>query len=390
MHRILILTHEFPPFHGGIATVAHGLASGAAAIGHEARVLAPAYHGNTAEWDAAQPYEVSRFPGATCSVLSLDKLAKFTARCRREIRLRKPDIVHAVDPPAQMALTALSRMRLVRTYFFTVYGTELLRYHNDLSPRLWMFRAFRRVACTSAISRSVREILINTFKVREDTVFVSYPGVGPRWFETPSTDRAQVRARWEVSPDETVVLTVARRVPDKGHQRVIEGLSLLPASLRRRLVYVVVGGGPEDYARDLRAKAESGSVRLLMLGALGDDELVEACDAADLFIQLSQETPSRLEGLGLVYLEAATRGVPSIACDTGGVAEAVRHGDTGIVLPYYPTAEQVAEALISLAGEDGVRAEMGRRAREFAATFTWRRSAEEVYTRFAQALLIDR
>ncbi len=386
MEKILILTHEYPPFQGGIATVAHGLAAGAAGLGYETHVLAPDYHGDTTDWDRVQPWRIARFPGATCSVVSLDKLTKFTATCRREIKLRRPDIVHAVDAPSQMALTALSKVRMARRYFFTVIGSELLRYRNDLMPRLWMRNAFRRVTGVAAISCRVLDYLVANFNVPRDRAFVSYPGIHPRWLEATATDRMTARQRWGLGGDDIVLLTVGRRVPDKGHRRVIEGLATLPAPLRQRLVYVVVGSGPEDYARALGDMATSAAVRLQLLGRISDEELTEAYDAADVFVMLSEESPKRLEGLGLVYIEAAARGLPSIGRDTGGVTEAVLDGKTGIVLPGQPTAEQVASALTTMAEDRELRDAMGERAKEFAAAFTWRRHAAEVYQRFASAL----
>ncbi|UCF18601.1 MAG: glycosyltransferase family 4 protein [Gemmatimonadota bacterium] len=386
MHRILILTHEFAPFRGGISSLAQGLATGAAGLGHETHVLAPAYHGGTAEWDAQQTYAITRFPGSTCSILSLDKLTKFAILCRREIAAQRPDIVHAVDPAAQMAMTALSRLRQAQDFFFTIHGTELLRYRRELFPGVWMRGAFERVAGVTAVSRKVYEILMGNHEIAPDKVFVSYPGVDSRWFETPPTDRNRVRAEWSARPDDFVLLTVARRVPDKGHWRVIEGVTRLPEALRQRTIYVVVGDGPADYAQALRARAGSGSVRLHLLGEAENARLVETCDAADVFVMLSEEQPKRLEGFGIVYVEAAARGLASLACDTGGVAEAVLDGKTGIVLPYYPTPEAVAQSLERLIEHGQSREAMGRRARERARDFTWHRHASEVYRRFGEML----
>jgi glycosyltransferase involved in cell wall biosynthesis len=386
MARILILTHEHFPFRGGIAAVAHGLAVGAAELGHEVHVLAPGYGGGTSDWDVAQPYEVHRFPGSTCSILSLDKLTKFAARCRGAARRLNPDIVHAVDPAGQMALAALGKLRLLREYFFTAIGTELLRYRRELFPRVWMRGAFSRVTGVSAISRHVYERLVGDYGVPPTDVFVSYPGIDPRWFDVPRADRARVRGNWGVRDDDFVVITAARRVPEKGHDRVISGLAKLPPALRERVAYVIVGSGPEAYARSLAERAESESVRLVLLGGTSDRDLIEACDAADVFVMLSRQTPTRLEGFGLVYLEAGARGLPSIGCDTGGVSEAIRDGATGRVLPPDPPAERVAEALANMLADDGLRAAMGTRAWEFTRGFTWRRNAEEVYGRFAEML----
>jgi len=386
MQRILILTHEFPPYFGGIATVAQGFASGAAALGHDTHVLAPDHDEDTRDWDAAQPYFISRFSGSTCSLVSVDRLVKFTARCGRELARCRADIVHAVDPPAQMALTALSHLRIARRYFFTLHGSELLRYRDDPLPRIWMRFGFKRVTGASVVSRKVLEFLLSEFDVDGERFFVSHPGIAPRWLLTPPAERRSVRARWGVRADDLVLLTVARCVPEKGHGWVLDGLANLPGPARQRLVYVVAGQGPPDYAQSLVAQARSTSVRLVLLGGVTDDELVKIYDAADVFIMLSKERSKRLEGFGLVYLEAAARRLPSIACATGGVPEAVLDGETGILLPHEPAAAQVGRAIERLANDRDLRVAMGHRAKLRTENFTWRGSAAEVYGRFSDAL----
>jgi glycosyltransferase involved in cell wall biosynthesis len=118
-------------------------------------------------------------------------------------------------------------------------------------------------------------------------------------------------------------------------------------------------------------------VRLHLAGALDDDAVIDAVDGADLFIMLSGRTPKRLEGLGLVFLEAGARGVPSLALDTGGVGEAVLDGRTGIVLPEDAPVENVAAAIAGLVDDPAGRRSLGDAAREHALGFTFRRHAAE-------------
>ena len=66
---------------------------------------------------------------------------------------------------------------------------------------------------------------------------------------------------------------------------------------------------------------------------MSDARAIALMDGADLFVMLSHETATRIEGLGLAYIEAAARSLPSLARDTGGVRDAVRNGETGILLP---------------------------------------------------------
>jgi glycosyltransferase involved in cell wall biosynthesis len=358
---------------------------GAAAIGHEVHVLAPDYHRGSIPEDGALPFVVERFHGDFCSVVSTDGIVRHTVRVHRAVRRFRADIVHAVDPPSQMALAMLARLGLVRRHFLTVHGTELLRYRREPFPRLWMWGAMRRATAVCAVSDAVRQLLVDSFPTRPDTVFASHPGIADCWFEAPPADRARVREAWGVSGDDVVMLTLARRVPEKGHLDVIDALALLPIETRSRIAYVVAGTGPSAYAQDLVRAAGRAAVRLHLPGALTDEQAIEAADAADLFVLLSRETPRRLEGLGLAFLEAAARSLPALARDTGGVREAVRHGESGILLPASATAADAAAQMRRLACEPELRSRLGAAAARYAAAFTLHRHAGEVYDRFLAA-----
>jgi phosphatidylinositol alpha-1,6-mannosyltransferase len=380
--RILALTFEFPPARGGIGAVAHGLATGAAGLGHDVHVLAPDYGRDHAPEDGKLPFTVRRFPGSFCSILSTDGIIRHTERVRRAITAGRPDVIHAIDPPSQMALAMLARLRLVRRHFFTIHGTELLRFRREAFPRLWMRGAMRRATAISAVSRAVRDMLLASFPADPDTTFVAWPGIADWWFRTPGSDRRSTRESWGIRPDDVVLLTLARRVREKGHLDVIEALARLALETRRRVVYVIAGGGRAEYGQEIERAAVRGEVRTVLLGELADSDAVAAMDAADAFIMLSRETSRRLEGLGLAFVEAGARVIPSVARDTGGVRDAVLEGETGLLLPAASGADDTAAALERLITDPGLRARLGAGAARHAAAFTLERHAREVYERF--------
>jgi phosphatidyl-myo-inositol dimannoside synthase len=386
MHRILLLTYEFAPFHGGIARVAEGMAEGAVACGLEPTVFAPDYSTDQRAGDGTRPYRVVRFEGSFGSMTSLRRMVRFTAGCRRVIARERPDLVHGIDPPAQLALTMLSRFGLAPPYGLTIHGTELLRYRREPLPRAWMSGAFARGGALWTVSEAVHGLLHRDFRVASGRSFVAHPGIAAVWFDAARADPMVVRRRWGVAESAHVVLTIARRVPEKGQDRVLAGIAALPEALRDRIAYVVAGTGPAAYARQLQEAADRAGMRLVLLEGLSDAELVDACDAADLFAMLSRQTPKRLEGFGLTYIEAGARGLPSIACATGGVAEAVRHGETGTVLPGDAGPEQIAESLQHLLCDDATRRALGRNAAAYARTLTYEATARTVYSRFGAIL----
>jgi phosphatidylinositol alpha-1,6-mannosyltransferase len=127
-----------------------------------------------------------------------------------------------------------------------------------------------------------------------------------------------------------VLLTVGRLIRRKGAAWFAE--QVLPR-LAADVVYAVVGEGPEREA--IRAAAERAGVapRIRLLGRLSDDLLAAAYAASDIFVMPNIEVAGDLEGFGLVALEAAAAGLPVVAADLEGIADAVRDGENGILAP---------------------------------------------------------
>ena len=98
---------------------------------------------------------------------------------------------------------------------------------------------------------------------------------------------------------------------------------------------------------------------------MADAELAQLYGCADVFAMLCRTRWGGLEqeGFGIVFLEAAACGVPQVAGDSGGAAEAVADGETGIVVSRPRDAAAVAAALSRLLDDASLRAGMGEAAR---------------------------
>jgi phosphatidylinositol alpha-1,6-mannosyltransferase len=106
------------------------------------------------------------------------------------------------------------------------------------------------------------------------------------------------------------------------------------------------------------------------LGRVSNDDLPMLYGCADVFTMLCRTRWAGLEqeGFGVVFLEAAACGVPQVAGDSGGAAEAVADGETGIVVRHPDDVDEVVAALDRLLDDDALRARMGRAARRRAET----------------------
>ena len=179
--------------------------------------------------------------------------------------------------------------------------------------------------------------------------------------------------------DRIVLLTVARVHPRKGQLAVVEALGRLPVELRDRIEYRLVGPvSRRRYLRRLEELARSLGVNLAHLGALPAPDLATAYSQADVFIMTSTPTGPSVEGFGLTYLEASARGLPILAHRTGGVAEAVVHGETGLLVDP-DDREALAGAISRLVTKPSLRREMGESGRRWANRFTWNATARALF-----------
>jgi len=189
------------------------------------------------------------------------------------------------------------------------------------------------------------------------------PGVDTTVFRPLSgPERDAARARFGLPADGRLVLSLSRLVPRKGMDTLVRAAALLGPD--RADLTVAIGGGGRDQARLERLVATTGApVRLL--GRVAGDDLPRLYGCADVFAMLCRNRWRGLEqeGFGIVFLEAAATGVPSVAGDSGGVADAVVHGDTGLVVDRPEDPHEAAAALASLLDDAGARREMGERAR---------------------------
>ena len=217
-------------------------------------------------------------------------------------------------------------------------------------------------------------------------VVVVPPGVDVDRFRPLSDEqRLATRRHFGVDPEATLVVSVSRLVPRKGMDVLIRAAARL-APIHPDL-QVVIGGGGRDLARLEELVAETAApVRLV--GRLPDDDLPALYGAADIFAMDCRTRWMGLEqeGFGIVFLEAAACGVPQIAGESGGSAEAVVDGETGLVVRDPKSVSELAEALRALIVDPDRRRAMGAAARTRAeAEFSYDVLAERLEAALAGA-----
>lgn len=171
-----------------------------------------------------------------------------------------------------------------------------------------------------AVSAAERDTIVGRLGGDPARVEVIPPGVDTDQFRPGRADGT--------APD--YLLMAARLEPLKGADLAIETLARIDPGLVNELI--ICGGatsGFDDYVAELHqlVAARGLSKRVRFVGARDRDQLAELMAGARLFLN-----PSHSETYGLTALEASASGVPVVASAAGGLVEAVRHGETGLVL----------------------------------------------------------
>ncbi len=367
---IFLITHEFYPRRGGIATFAEEIAKASASLGYDLEVWAQSVPSNAPEkpW----PFRLRRLPlKGTHDLWCQLRLAAQVVRARRRLRHA---IVYLPEPGPMLTMMLLQFFHAFRPgrLVLTFHGSEILKFARSPLRRTLARRLIGHATRISTLTHYTQELLLTHFPEAADKIHLT-PGA-------LRTDFAVVPPRRAASRDKVVVLTVGRLHPRKGQLLTLEALQMLAPDVRSRLEYWIVGGqSKNNYESILRATAaRAPNLAVRFLGNLPDDELSDVYERADIFAMTSVNHRHSIEGFGLVYLEASAHGLPVVAHDVGGVAEAVVDGVTGLLVPPHRPA-QLAAAFEQLVFDPGLRRRLGEAGREWAQRNCWRKSAEALF-----------
>ena len=223
---------------------------------------------------------------------------------------RKPVVLHFHGPWAEENVASGDRSRFRRA-----------------SRRLLERVAYKRAAEVVVLTSAFRQVLVERYGVAPWKVSVEPPGVDLERFTPGSMDEA--RRRQCLTPGAFVAVSVRRLVPRMGLEVLLEAWSEAVGDLPPGSALLIAGDGPlrESLANAIAERGIGDSVRLL--GRVSDDQLIELYQAADVAVVPSSEH----EGFGLVVLEAAACGTPTIVTAVGGLPEAIAGLDRSLIIP---------------------------------------------------------
>ena len=294
-------------------------------------------------------------------------------RTRALLAAIAPDVVHHHSRPAGLWLSAIRGSRSVISLHSMDYGWSFGYARWD---RRLFNRGFAAAARVLGVSNFIREHTEQRYPVVKGKSATVYNGVNGTLF------------RPQAETNDTPILYVGRVEERKGVHVLIDAFEQVISKQRPRSRLRIVGphsywdAAPSPYYQALAERCAA-NPRIELRGPTYNDQELAAVyrDAAVSVV------PSVFpEALGLTSLEAQASGVPVVVSDSGGLPETVAAGKSGLVFDN-GNAGQLAEAVLSIVGNDERRRAMGAAARDWVMrTFSWDVIAAELEQVYAEAV----
>lgn len=229
-------------------------------------------------------------------------------------------------------------------------------------------------------------LICNSLATREKTLLfkpdisepeVIHPGVEWGCYQVSKADIMQQRKKWGCRDGEIVLTTIARLEPRKNHRNVLDAMAFL-RNTGIPIRYIIASDGEERLALEDQAKSLGMSDQVHFTGVISHTEKIRTFASADIHVMPSVEAGAMVEGFGIVFIEAAAAGTPSIAGNSGGQPEAVRHEKTGLIVDGTRN-EAIADAILRLAADPRLREKMSSAGREWARSHDWDQVAKKTF-----------
>lgn len=364
--KVLLLAENWPPRVGGIERYLSGLMSSLGGQKVSVDVIAPrlAVSSRSASSRAVGGKREERN-------ITVERLRFFWPLMKpawlplwwfvsRRVRAEHYDVVLCGKALFEGMLAWRLKRQYGVPYVVFTYAMEIEVWRAHKRTRRQLQRVLQEAARVVYINNVTRRVL-RELGVREGQLYQLLPALEETaLWPVPPERVAAVLQRYEIR--QPYILSVGRLIKRKGFDTLLSAFAALDQVRFEDVQLVLVGDGPEYGALDAQASAEWVDTSVHLLVQIADDELAALYAGAAVFALTPRELPGDMEGFGIVYLEAAAHAVPAVATATGGVPEAVRDGETGLVVA--DTVLAVREALARLLSDSELRGRLGEAARE--------------------------
>ncbi|PCI63955.1 MAG: hypothetical protein COB37_03110 [Kordiimonadales bacterium] len=344
-------------------------------------------------YDTAASYKITRVGRMRANLLGVN--ANITAKViskvfgffdRRRIlketlSLIEKDQISTVCIGAQDALgwlVAPLREKADVKVVIYVHGEEVSQAAFSARSEAGRLRALQAADAIVAVSRFTLNLLVEKYHVPIERIKLHTNGVDLDVFD--GIRMAQMPVNVDV-PEHPWVFACGRLVARKGFDQLIEAWPVIAEAIPTAKL-IIGGQGPLSAQLKLRVQQLGLENSVSLRGWIPDSQLPHFYQQAAIFAMPNRTLPDGdTEGFGLVFLEAAAMGTPSVAGDGGGTADAVTEGETGLIVDG-TNQRNISETIISLLQDGALRQKLGEKAMAHARTQGWQQKTDELLSFF--------
>lgn len=306
------------------------------------------------KWTKTYPFEIynlEAFDKKAGGLRSLPRLLNGLLKLWRIFKQGKFDAIITFTHDSNVLGLSLAWLAGIRSRVGTHLGEirGMSKWRDNVHTFLVNRGVIQKLVASSARTRS-NAIEVGIEPQRITTI---YNAIMP--FDVSHIDRETVRKRIALKKDDVFFVAVGRLVYEKGHEFLVEAMSIV-AKEEPHAIAGICGAGPLHDQLQTQIERLGLQDKVKLLGQW--DEISELLAASDVFV-----LPSRWEGLPMALLEGMMAGLPVIAARVEGVEEVVQPGEHGLLVPL-ESPEELAQAILQLLHSPEDRQRMGKAARE--------------------------
>lgn len=335
--KLLVISYDYPPSTGGIARLCHEIVTNLKVNYSSVDVLTIDNEIVSNTYNSNEDVRINTLPRKR--ILSELKALQFLLNWKHK---KNTDVICGTWHP-DAALAILAGFKNV---FTLVHGTELLFGKSKFRKYFWLPIYSKWVLNTSKkviANSNYTKRLVQSISSSADVKSLSL-GVNVDFFKP-----INIKGRG----NKLKICTVSRILKFKGHDFILDTLSKLPKHYRDQIEWHIAGAGP--YLEELKDLVNVSNLlnQVFFHGFVPDQDLPRFYNSCDLFILPTRQAKNstQVEGFGLVFLEAQSCGLPVIGTNTGGIPDAIDHGNGGWLIEQ-DDSKQLSESITSLLDDD--------------------------------------
>lgn len=369
--RLLIITRNFPPLVGGMERLNYHI-----------------YLELTKEFDVAiagpkgcEKYlsPQTKFTLFPHKPLGLFLLKSFTSAYRLAIK-EKPDLIIAGSGVTAIIALIAARSLGAKAMIF-IHGLDIL--FPNPTYQLLFLPAIR--SCDGIwVNSEHTSTLAKQKGIAPKKINILHPGVTLPQDNKAFSSQVKFKEKYGISANRKILLSVGRLTHRKGLAEFIQYCLAKIVQKHPDILLLIVGNNAKDalnkqanILEKIEQATHTANVKdhVLTLGQLSEDDLSQAYICSELLVFPVLNLPGDVEGFGMVAIEAAAHGLPTVAFAVGGVTDAVGHGISGWLVEQNNYEEFTQTVLNYLSNLHGPKSQIVTKqtCRQHATKFSWDR-----------------